>query len=353
LKTKNTFVTRSRTCAAVLGAGAIAMHAAPASADVTLYGAVDSYVAFESGGKTGNLLQMGSGAGATSRWGLTGTEDLGGGLQAGFRLESGFNSDTGTLQVANTPFNRESNLWLSSRDYGMLKLGRQFPTIFPLSSQVDPFALTKLSLLAAIGYAAGDLGGGATGIDSRVPKAISYTTPDIGGFSGQAMYGFSSASPSGSPAHFVGWLAQYANNDLYAGVSYNQVRNDQSQRTDHYGAGASYRVGISTLSLAWNRIVPTQPGGLIASTYMLGTTTVMGPHVIKAMLVERRVAGAGSKHATGAIAGYEYQFSKRTAAYTRVAWIGNGGASALALDAMQPNPGHDVFVTAVGLLHRF
>lgn len=336
-----------------LGAGCIAMHAAPATAaEVTLYGVVDSYAGFESGGKTGSVSLLGSGAGSTSRFGLTGTEDVGGGWQAGFRLESGFNSDTGSPQLATAFFNRESNLWLTSRQYGMVKLGRQFPTIFPLSAQIDPLALTKLSLLTAVGYAAGDLGGGATPLDSRVPSAVSYTTADFGGFTGQAMYGFSTANSGNAPAHHKGGIVQYEKDGLYVGASYNQVRNDQSQRTDHYGVGASYKIGITTFSAAWNRIAPTQPGGHDATSYLVGATTVAGPHVIKAMLIRRNVSDANSK-ATGAVVGYEYLLSKRTALYTRVAWIGNRGTSALGLDAAQPNPGNSVRVTAIGVTHRF
>lgn len=322
-----------------------------ARAEVQLYGAVDNYVSYDSGGK-GSSMQMGSGAGSTSRFGLTGTEDLGGGLESGFRLESGFNANNGTLQTTNTIFNREANVWLGSRRYGMFKLGRQFPTIFPLSSQVDPYALTRLSLMANLAYATSDLGGNAAGIDSRVANAVSYTTPDFSGFSGQFLYGFSTASASGAPAHFAGYLAQYERNGLYAGVSYNVVRNDLSQATDHYGAGLSYKLGGATLALVYNRIVPGVASGRIATTYMLGAIVPTGPHVFRLSIVERLVAGGGN-HAFGALGGYDYLLSKRTALYTRVAWVANGGASALTLDSVQTSAGRDVFVTALGVTHRF
>ncbi|VVE62106.1 porin [Pandoraea captiosa] len=328
---------------------AMASHAA--RADVQLYGAVDNYVSYDSGGK-GSSTQVGSGAGSTSRFGFTGTEALGDGLESGFRLESGINANNGTLQSTNTLFNREANVWLSSRRYGMLKLGRQFPTIFPLSSQVDPYALTKLSLMANLAYATSDLGGNATGIDSRVANAVSYTTPDLNGFSGQVLYGFSTASATGAPAHFTGYLAQYEGQRLYAGLSYNVVRDDLSHATDHYGAGLSYKVGSATLSLAYNRIVPTVTTGRIATAYLLGATVPVGPHVFRLSVMERLVAGGGN-HAFGALGGYDYQLSKRTALYTRLAWVNNGGASALTLDNAQTSAGRDVFVTALGVTHRF
>ncbi len=330
----------------------LAAAASPAMATgVQLYGAVDSYISFDSGGR-GSSWQMGSGAGSTSRFGMFGTEDLGGGWSTGFRLESGFNTDTGALQQQNTLFNRESNVWLSSRQYGTVKLGRQFPTIFSLSSQVDPFALTKLSIMAGLAYSTQGLGGDATAIDSRVPDAISYITPNLGGFSAQALYGFSTASASGMPAHFTGWLAQYENKDLYAGLSFNTVRNTQSESTDHYGAGMAYRIGPHSLSLAYNRIVPKAAGGRVANTYLLGATLPFGVHVIKVSLLERVVAG-GNNHATGALLGYEYLLSPRTALYSRVAYIANGGASALTLDSAVTSPGRDVLVTAMGMTHRF
>ncbi|WP_374626032.1 porin [Pandoraea sp.] len=342
----------ARAALAGLAAGTLlTVGSAPAWAGVQLYGALDNYVSYDSGGK-GSSMQVGSGAGSTSRFGLTGTEDLGGGLESGFRLESGFNANNGTLQSTNTLFNREANVWLSSRRYGMFKLGRQFPTIFPLSSQVDPFALTKLSLMANAAYAASDLGGNATGIDARVANAVSYTTPDMNGFSGQFLYGFSTASASGAPAHFTGYLAQYENSQLYAGISYNVVRNDLSQATDHYGAGLSYKLGNTTVSLAYNRIVPNVASGRIATTYLIGATMPLGPHVFKLSVLERLVAGGGN-HAFGALGGYDYQLSKRTALYTRVAWVANGGASALTLDSAQTSAGRDVFVTALGVTHRF
>jgi predicted porin len=57
-----------------------------------------------------------------SFFGFRGSEDLGGGLKAGFILESGFESDTG----ANTDssfFNRKSEVYLAG-DFGTLRMGR-------------------------------------------------------------------------------------------------------------------------------------------------------------------------------------------------------------------------------------
>ena len=68
--------------------------AAGAQSSVTIYGRVNTSV--ESQKTTGVertvVLQNNS-----SRWGLRGSEDLGGGMKAFLQLESGFGSDTGQL----------------------------------------------------------------------------------------------------------------------------------------------------------------------------------------------------------------------------------------------------------------
>ncbi len=77
------------------GAAIIAMLlAGPAAAQtsVTLYGVLDAGVELSSAGK-GTVTRVISGGQFASRWGLTGSEDLGDGLRAIFRLESGFNSE--------------------------------------------------------------------------------------------------------------------------------------------------------------------------------------------------------------------------------------------------------------------
>jgi predicted porin len=63
-----------------------------------------------------------SGDWGTSLWGLKGVEDLGGGTQAVFKLENGFNAMTGGLQ--SSLFNRWATVGLSNANYGTLTMGR-------------------------------------------------------------------------------------------------------------------------------------------------------------------------------------------------------------------------------------
>jgi len=87
--------------AASVGLGFIATTA-HAQSTVTLYGIVDGGFTYTSnqGGKSNYQATAGSEQG--SRWGLIGKEDLGGGNAAIFRLENGFNLQTGVAS-ANGP----------------------------------------------------------------------------------------------------------------------------------------------------------------------------------------------------------------------------------------------------------
>lgn len=69
-----------------------------------------------------------------SFWGLRGQEDLGGGMQAGFILEHGFELDTGTNTDASY-FNRKSEVNLSGR-FGMLRMGRMISEAYYATADV-------------------------------------------------------------------------------------------------------------------------------------------------------------------------------------------------------------------------
>src|SRR5258706_16082158 len=79
------------TASLLIGAAANAQ-----TSEIRLYGVIDAFVESAHTGRE-TLNRLGSGGIFTSRWGVVGTEDMGGGLKAFFKLESGFNVDTGTL----------------------------------------------------------------------------------------------------------------------------------------------------------------------------------------------------------------------------------------------------------------
>jgi predicted porin len=113
---------------------------AHAQSSITLYGLLDTALSWQTNqvGATaangraltsGSSVALGSGFYNGSRWGLLGTEDLGGGLSAIFRLESGFSPTTGGSLQGSREFGRQAYVGLASQ-YGQFTLGRQYSLPF-------------------------------------------------------------------------------------------------------------------------------------------------------------------------------------------------------------------------------
>jgi len=157
---------------------ALALVASSAAlAEVKLYGRADMSVLRDD---TGTYAQ-GAGNNVGSVWGITGSEDLGGGLKAGFNLESGINLANG--QAANGGpggkdyagiWNRAANVNIGNETF-TLQIGHQ------LSTFVDA-SLTGLA--------------GVTGNSGFVP-ALARITGSLGGtLVGTAVGGAGSAASS-------------------------------------------------------------------------------------------------------------------------------------------------------------
>ncbi|AGK50466.1 gram-negative porin family protein [Burkholderia thailandensis MSMB121] len=88
------------------------------------------------------LIGMTVGPQTHSRWGLRGSEDLGGGLSAIFRFENGFELGDGKLHVQNTLFSRQAYVGLSSNRYGSLTFGNQYAPLYDTLGDIfDPMTV--------------------------------------------------------------------------------------------------------------------------------------------------------------------------------------------------------------------
>jgi predicted porin len=110
---------------------ALAAASAAHAQSVSLYGVIDTGIETVSNTAAGGTLtRMPSNTGIfASRWGMRGTEDLGGGLKAVFTLESGFSPDTGASGQGGRLFGRQALVGLSG-DWGAVTLGRQYSMLF-------------------------------------------------------------------------------------------------------------------------------------------------------------------------------------------------------------------------------
>jgi predicted porin len=152
---------------------------AKAQSSVTLYGTIDDAVAYYNNTGHGSVLQLQGGDLDTDKWGLKGTEDLGGGLSAVFHLENWFDINTGSLAQAGALWTL-AYVGLASDSFGTLTLGRQYD---PTVDLVQP--------ITADGYGpAFTTPGDADNNDNsiRVSNAIKYASPTYAGFQYELLY---------------------------------------------------------------------------------------------------------------------------------------------------------------------
>ncbi|MDQ3058329.1 MAG: porin [Pseudomonadota bacterium] len=173
-----------------LAALALVSGMASAQSSVTLYGIVDvglltqNHTADALGNDIGSTHAVASRGISPSIWGFKGTEDLGGGLKASFNLEADFSADTGA--AIGPLFRRQSNVALSSDNWGTFTVGNQYSPAILAFAATDPRGLREnFSGLYSWAYNSGALttstagtGGnnGNNDVGVFLQNAISYST---------------------------------------------------------------------------------------------------------------------------------------------------------------------------------
>ena len=106
-----------------------------AQSTVTLFGGADLNVRSVTSG-TNKFQGMAQDGIYSSRFGVNGTEDLGGGMKANFHFEGGMAPDVGTS--GKFDFQRKSTIGLSG-GFGEVRLGRDYTPLFTVAGIADPF----------------------------------------------------------------------------------------------------------------------------------------------------------------------------------------------------------------------
>jgi predicted porin len=130
-------------------AAGLMAQGAHAQSSVTLYGVVTASLQYVNNSQnvSGGVLAPGSGSRtmlnssgiAQSRFGLRGTEELGGGTQALFVLENQFNTDDGRMGQ-NAIFGRQAFVGLKNDKLGRITFGRQYTSSFLALGSFTPVA---------------------------------------------------------------------------------------------------------------------------------------------------------------------------------------------------------------------
>jgi predicted porin len=356
---------------AVLAASGTAM----AQSNVTLYGLADVWFGsskFEVTGE-GSVRQtkVDSGGLNTSRWGMKGSEDLGGGLKANFQLEQGFDLSTGAAQSGKT-FNRQAWVGLSG-GFGEVQLGKVWTSYDDIrSSANDTFNANIASSFSTwLGYT------------DRTDNGIKYSSPNYGGVSGSLTYALGEDKTTTTSASSVLSLGlQYANGPVFVGFAHQQQKQngansvfsavpgflssalgeeltvdllgslDVRGKTTYNLLNGSYDFGAAKLLGGYNQVKQTisgEVGSVKAKEYNLGVEAPLATNLkaglgYAASTIE--ADGTDVAKTTGFSAAVIYNLSKRTAVY-----------GALTQTKLEDKTGSDFEVKstlyAVGVNHSF
>lgn len=220
---------------------------AQAQTSVTLYGAVDTSVAYFSNqkganGQSGRTFELMSGNLSPNNWGVKGNEDLGGGLSAIFKLESGFNIDNGKLGQGQRLFGRQSWVGLDSNQYGSVTLGRQYD---PLIDLIQP--LTDDGAFGSAFATPGDMDNYDNSF--RTDNSIKYTSPIISGFQVSAMYAFGGQAGATGSGQTYAAAASYSNGPLALATGYFHANSNGTSGTfDGLNPNASFATDSEALT---------------------------------------------------------------------------------------------------------
>jgi predicted porin len=296
-----------------------------AQSSVTLYGRVDaglfSNKTISSGAGTAAPVRIsqvgidnGNAVGLTgSRWGMRGTEDLGGGLKAGFKLENRFSVDTGAgTQAGPLLFGGESFLSLSG-GFGTVKLGR----IFTAFDDLRGIAVSKNNFDGAWTPVGDTYKAGVADYAGRGDNAIKFESANFGGISGALMYAFGENKGVGvSASNQVSAHIKYANGPLAVGFGLqNEKPVGTAPKTKHAAISASYDLGVVSLSGGYNN---SKLDTAKDTEFSLGVTVPLGAAAISAGFASSKSKIAGAKDDKGSGFGISatYAMSKRTTLYT-------------------------------------
>jgi predicted porin len=338
---------------AVLAASGAAM----AQSSVTLYGVADAFIGAKklgTAGTAGNQLTttrltqnvIDSNGLNSSRWGLRGIEDLGGGMKGVFVLESQVDISTG---AASTPlFNRQAFVGLDS-NFGTVTLGRQYSaydsvrgtflsaqgnsTNFDATngvqfSQANVAALTAFvntapaartaaqATAAAAALNVNNAGvnriGAWVGYQTRVDNSIRYATPNISGFQAALVYGFGeNKTATTSATKNISGSLTYANGPIGVALVHANDETAPGFHVKNTAIGGSYDFGVAKPFLSFNQA--KYDGLAKQNEFAVGLRAPIGAATLVAQYARSKGDFFGKVQSVG-LEG-QYSLSKRTTAY--------------------------------------
>ncbi|MDR5758182.1 porin [Caballeronia sp. LZ035] len=379
---------------AALGVFAGAAHA---QSSVTLYGIIDAGFVYTNNAAGQKQYQMSSGNLQGSRWGLRGTEDLGGGLKAIFVLENGFNVFNGRLGQGGAEFGRQAYVGLGSTQFGTVTLGRQYDSVVDYTGAFE----VGSQWASYFGAHPGDLDN--LNNSNRVNNAVKYTSANYAGFTFGGLYSLGGNAGQFNRNQIWSVGAGYAQGPLQLGAGYLNVKDPNysffgntpsssttasnmaasrvysgfaSAKTQQViSAGGAYTFGAATVGATYSNTqfkdVASEAGtGLNPAGYTGGSGKFHNAEInFKYQLTPALLLGVAYDYTKGyglgdakyhqAMLGADYFLSKRTdvyldGVYQHASGTDSTGRSAVAsINGLSPSSTTNQLAAVVGIRHKF
>ena len=256
----------------------VAYAAVHAQSSVTIYGIMDAgatysdKVASGTGTTSGRQFGIGSGLLQSSRFGLRGSEDLGGGLNATFSLEQGVGVDQGTGGTSTKAWSRRSVVGLSGKTFGTLDVGWRkdflddvgnfYGSVTPFGTFIYNGSLNNLNRAS----------GG-----SRATNMVYYATGNFSGLRAYGTVGLGETSGSKRAGSAWGGGANYDGGIFSVGGGY-----WQSMRGTGTGAATSADQAAPN-SVGCNGTAGGVAGDVCLTTWTIGAKVNAGPVLARGM----------------------------------------------------------------------
>ena len=287
---------------------------------------------------------------ATNKWGMKGSEDLGGGLKANFVLEQSMDVVTG----AASGFTRDSTVGVSG-NFGEVRFGRSYTPMFNTIGASDVFATTGATTVNLYPDAV------------RASSSVFYTSPNFSGFSAAVMLGrndtgvTTGATSVDQNSDNTGLSATYAAGPLMVSVAMGEIKGTAgttSAKSNGSAVSATYDIGVAKLYGGYTT-AKAQSNTAVASydeltelnlgvAVPMGATTLMAAYgrntATRTALGNEIGNGSGNDFVVGAT----YAFSKRTSAYAKTGTYNKGDGTMLGASYATK-----MTTTALGLVHNF
>ncbi|UUX95013.1 porin [Aquabacterium sp. J223] len=329
-----------------------AIGAQAQASSVTVFGVADASVRQTRVQGDSAVNSLASGGVAGSRLGVRGVEDLGGGLSAQFWLESDIALDTGAAN-ATSFWSRRATLALASRDWGELRVGRDYVPLFVRQYvPFSPFGPNGVASNGSLFFGTPSLLGSGSGAGVRADNMVKYILPAqrLGGFYGDLMV---SAGEGRNVNKHRGALVGYASGPVNVNVGFGDT--DDTAGTDRIrlrSVGGAYDFGVVRLTalLQDGRYKQRRQ-----RTLDVGAAVPVGAGTVKASIIRADQSGGGTdaNDATQLSVGYTHALSKRSLLYGTFSRIDNRGTQVFGLGGVTPAAGRDIRGVEVGISHLF